>query len=81
VLIFVVARPSLNRYEELRQHFAGWREVRIILDRREGDRRAIESVLSGADRRRVERRRRLNVWRDLSRLGWAVIDTDEPEGA
>ncbi len=81
VLVFVVARPSLDRYEELRQHFAGWREVRIILDRREGDRRTIESIFPGSDRRRVDRRRRLNVRRDLSRLGWAVIDTDDPEGA
>jgi hypothetical protein len=77
MLVFVVARPSLDRYEELRQHFAGWREVRVILDRREADRRTVESALSGADRRRAERRRRPQVRRDLSRLGWAVIHTDE----
>ncbi len=58
-------------------NFAGWRDVRIILDRREGDRRTVERIFSGADHRRVERRRRLNVRRDLSRLGWTVIDTDE----
>lgn len=82
MLVFVVARPSLDRYEELRQHFEGWREVRVILDRREGDRRTVEGALSGAERRKRERRRRLHVRRDLSRLGWAVIHTDElVEGA
>jgi len=36
VLIFVVARTRLDRYEELRQQFRDWRDVRIILDGEKG---------------------------------------------
>ena len=39
MLLFVVARSRLDRYEELRRHFEDWRDVRIVLDRREGERR------------------------------------------
>jgi hypothetical protein len=38
MLIFVVARTRLDRYEELRRHFEGCRDVCILLDRREGER-------------------------------------------
>jgi hypothetical protein len=34
--LFVVARTRLDRYEELRREFEDWRDVRIVLDRREG---------------------------------------------
>ena len=39
MLIFVVGRTRLDRYEELRLHFEDWRDVRVVLDRREGERR------------------------------------------
>jgi len=39
MLIFVVARTRLDRYEELLRQFEDGRDVRIILDRREGERR------------------------------------------
>ena len=76
MLIFVVARTRLDRYEELRQRFEDWRDVRIVLDRREGERREPHDTFAGAERRRVERRRRLKVEPYL-KLGWSVIDTDE----
>jgi len=75
VLIFVVARSRLDRYEELRHHFEDWRDVRVVLDRREGERRALHRAFSGADLRRVERRHGLEP--SMSKLGWSVIDTDE----
>jgi len=61
VLLFVVARSRLDRYEELRREFEDWRDVRIVLDRREGERRTAERTFVRVDRRRVERRRRLDV--------------------
>ena len=76
MLLFVVARSRLDRYEELRRQFQDWRDVRIVLDRREEERRAPEQAFSGVDRRRVERRHRLNVEPYL-KLGWSVVDTDE----
>ncbi len=77
MLIFVVARTRLDRYEELRQKFGGWRDAGVVLDRREGDRRTRDHTFSGVDRRRAERRHRLNVAQELSKLGWSVVDTDE----
>jgi len=74
VLIFVVARSRLDRYEELCRQFGDWRDVRIVLDRREGERRTPQHALAEADRRRLERRQSLP---DLRKLGWSVVDTDE----
>jgi hypothetical protein len=48
VLLFVVARRRLDRYEELRRQFEDWRDVRVVLDRREGERRTPRDTFSGA---------------------------------
>ena len=71
MLIFVVARSRLDRYEELRRHFQDWRDVRVVLDRREGERRALHGQFGGVDRRRVERRQPLP---GLRTIGWAVVE-------
>ena len=76
MLIFVVGRSRLDRYEELGRKFAGWTDVGIVLDRREGDRRTPRGTFAGVDRRRVERRRRFNDEPYL-KLGWAVVETYE----
>ena len=76
MLIFVVGRTRLERYEELRRHFEHWRDVRVVLDRREGERREPHDTFAGIDRRRVERRHRLDDLPYL-KLGWSVVDTDE----
>ncbi len=52
VLIFVVGRTRLDRYEELRLHFKDWRDVRVVLDRREGERREPNDTFAGVERRR-----------------------------
>ena len=75
VLIFVVARTRLGRYEELRQSFEHWRHARVVLDRREGERREPHDTCGGVERRRAERRYRLEP--SLRKLGWSVVDTDE----
>ena len=72
MLVFVVARTRLDRYEEVRQHFEDW-----LLDRREGERRTRDRLSLEGDRRRSERRHRLNVEHEMSKLGWSVVDTDE----
>jgi hypothetical protein len=76
MLIFVVARNRLDRYEELRRQFEDWPDVIIVLDRREGDRRTLPQTFSGLDRRRAERRHRLYD-QPYIKLGWSVVDTDE----
>ena len=52
-----------------------WRDVRIVLDRREGERREPHDTCVGVERRRAERRHRLEP--SLKKLGWAVVDTNE----
>jgi hypothetical protein len=56
-LLIFVARTRLDRYGELRRQFADWRDVRIVLDRREGDRRTSRPSFAGFNRREEERRR------------------------
>ena len=51
-----MARSRLDRYEELRGHLKDWRDVRIVLDRREGERQTPQPTFAGVDQRRVERR-------------------------
>jgi hypothetical protein len=74
MLIFVVARFRLDRYEELRRDFGDWRDVTIVLDRREGDRREPQDTFAGVERRGTERRQQRP---DLRKLGWSVVDTDD----
>ena len=76
MLIFIAARTRLDRYEELRRQFEDGRDVRIILDRREGDRREPNGTPAGVERRRAERRRRLDS-KSYLKLGWSVVDNDE----
>lgn len=77
MLIFVVARSRLDRYDELRRQFADWTDVRIVLDRREGDRRKPHPSAPGTDRRRADRRRIDLDAQSYVKLGWSVIDTEE----
>jgi len=76
VLIFVVARTRLDRYEDLRRQFEDSDDVRVVLDRREGERRTSHGTFGGAERRGPDRRRRDEV-DAYRRLGWSMIDTDE----
>jgi len=77
MLIFVVARSRLDRYDELRRQLADWRDVRIVLDRREGERRASHGAFGDVDRRRTERRQADDGAGAFTKLGWSVIDTDD----
>jgi hypothetical protein len=51
--------------------------VRIVLDRREGDRRTGQGPHVGVDRRCRVDRRRVDVDMPFMKLGWSVADTDE----
>jgi hypothetical protein len=77
VILIIVTRSRLDRYEELRHDFGDWRDVGIVLDRREGDRRTPEVCAEATvDRRRGDRRRAGNAKAYL-KLGWDVVETDD----
>ena len=75
MIIFVEARTRLDRYELLHGQFGHSREVRVVFDRRDGERRIPRAAFSGVNRRRMERRQ---TPLDLTTLGWSVIETIEP---
>jgi hypothetical protein len=77
MLIFVVARSRVDRYEELHRQFGDWGDVRIILDCRYGERRTGSARYAGRNRRQRDRR-----WVDFGidsfmKLGWSVVDTED----
>jgi hypothetical protein len=77
MLLFVVSRARLDRYEELRSQFGDWADVRIVLDRREGERRTGSVDFAGRNRRRRDRRRVDIAINSFVKLGWSVVDTED----
>ena len=74
--LFVVSRDRPERYESLALAFRGDRDVRVIFDRRRGERRQ-HADTPLIDRRRRERRSGMNDW-VLRTVGWIRIPaTDE----
>ena len=77
MLLIIVTRSRLDRYAELRHDFGDWRDFRIVLDRREGDRGTPKASPEAiVDRRRGQRRRPVNAKAYLM-LGWDVVETDD----
>lgn len=80
MIIFVVARTrldryGLDRYELFHSQFGYSHEVRVVFDRRAGERRIPRATFCGVNRRRMERRQ---TSLDLTKLGWSVIEIVEP---
>ena len=78
MLLFVVSRTRLDRYDELFLQLGGSPGVEVVLDRRRGERRSVRqgTPAVGMERRRVDRRRRLNTEAYL-KLGWDVVESSE----
>ena len=74
--LFIVARQQPDLYSYLTREFSQEREVRVILDRRQGerrqhrDRRASES---GDRRFQLDRRGAGDIGTQLSTLGYAFV--------
>ncbi len=73
MLTFIVSRESPQQFEYIKQAFSGEETVRVILDRRVGDRRARPVPEDVPERRRADRRSRSHLDRELQTLGWALI--------
>jgi len=59
--LFIVSRDQIELYDRLRQDFSEEREIHVILDRRQGERRQMEQRHE-RDRRRGSRRRHPETW-------------------
>ena len=71
-LAFIVSRTAPKTYMNIKRAFADEeREVRVILDRRECERRR-RQALPQTDRRHGERRHR-DVTGELQSTGWAMV--------
>lgn len=68
-LLIVVRRRDQALFEYLQRRFAGVRGVKVLLERRTGERRR-ESNVSSRDRRRLERRLRVG---QASSLGYTIV--------
>ena len=66
--LFIVARDRVRMYENLRATFG----EEVILDRRQGERRA-QAMDVSEERRQGERRTRGEVEAELRAFGWTVV--------
>ena len=73
--LFIVSRHQPELYSYLSKEFSGEPEVRVILDRREGERRRqVERPASElSDRRQSDRRDNAQLGGQLSTLGYAFV--------
>jgi hypothetical protein len=73
--LFIVARDRADLYRYLSQTFADAENVEVIWDRRAEERRRISAGV-GPERRRRERRTRVNVDEDLRTVGYSFLAID-----
>jgi len=71
--VFVVARQHPRLYEYLKEEFAG-EPIRVILDRRQGERRSLNAAHE-AEHRETERRTHTGVDATLGIRGFVVISS------
>jgi hypothetical protein len=70
-LLFVVSREQPQRYDSLAHAFSGDEEVKVIFDRRRGERRQRSQVPS-VERRRRDRRSAIRAWA-VGAVGWIRV--------
>jgi hypothetical protein len=73
--LFIVARDRADLYRYLSQTFADADNVEVIWDRRAEERRRL-SAGAGPERRRRERRLRMNVDDELRNVGYSFLALD-----
>jgi hypothetical protein len=77
--ILIVARNQPQLYVYLKDDFANDADVRIIIDRRRGERRRAVTGTSD-DRRQSDRRVRADVASKLESVGFAVVRVGGADG-
>ena len=75
-LLFIVGSQRRDFYASLRRTFRGDDTVQVVLDRRRGERRLGRRAAGrklGREHREAERRAHLEIERQLSERGYAVV--------
>ena len=73
--LFIVARERADLYRYLSQTFADAENVEVIWDRRGGERRRVSNG-ARSERRRRDRRTRINVDEELRTVGYSFLALD-----
>jgi hypothetical protein len=73
--LFIVARERADLYRYLSQTFADAENVEVIWDRRGGERRRVSNG-TRSERRRRDRRTRVNVDEELRTVGYSFLALD-----
>lgn len=76
--LFIVSRGNTKLASYLQNHFTGDTTVRVVVDRRHGERRQ-RSADVAADRRRADRRTRPHVDKELRLTSFAIVTLPESE--
>jgi hypothetical protein len=71
--LFIVARQQPDLFSYLSREFSAEPDVTVIVDRRQGERRAAPRPTAPADRRQRDRRRKAEIGGELSTLGYAFV--------
>jgi hypothetical protein len=78
--LFIVARNRPDILEQVKQRLRGDARIEVIVDRRHGERRQSGSSRE-PDRRRLDRRRPVKYWDDLSLFPTLVVQSRVPSYA
>jgi hypothetical protein len=73
--LFIVSRLETDLFEYLSREFASEDDVRVIFDRRLGERRR-SGAAHDLERRHGDRREQSHVSRQISSLGYAFVRLD-----
>jgi hypothetical protein len=70
--LFIVSRGNIKLANYLQNHFTGDTTVRVVIDRRHGERRQRTALIT-TDRRRAERRTRPHIDKELRLTSYAIV--------
>jgi len=73
--LFIVGRPHPDLYGYLSREFSAEPDVRVMMDRRAGERRRMgeRRAASRGERRQTERRSRAETTEQITSLGYAFV--------
>jgi hypothetical protein len=76
--LFIVSRGNAKLASYLQHHFTGDTPVRVVVDRRHGERRQRSADIT-TDRRRADRRTRPHIDKELRLTSFAIVTLPDPE--